>query len=67
MYYNSLPRRAKREEICPRCPVCKNECETICFDRYGNISGCDVCTETKDAWDVPECLPAWFVRKSECP
>lgn len=41
----------------PICPVCGEECETIYQDRYGTYVGCDVCVETKDAWEVSECFP----------
>ena len=41
----------------PRCPVCGEECETIYRDRFGTYVGCDICMETKDAWEVPECFP----------
>ncbi len=26
-------------------------------DRYGVYVGCDVCMETKDAWEVSDCFP----------
>lgn len=26
-------------------------------DRYGAYVGCDVCMETKDAWEVEDCFP----------
>lgn len=57
MYYNSLPRRAKREEVYPRCPVCGEECETVYLDHCGSYAGCNVCMDPRDAWDVPECFP----------
>ena len=41
----------------PHCPVCGEECETIYLDRYGAYVGCDVCVETKDAWEVSDCFP----------
>ena len=46
-----------KEPDYPRCPVCHAECSTIVYDLHGEISGCDVCSEEKDAWDVPECCP----------
>lgn len=45
-----------KEPPCPICPVCGEECETIYKDRYGAIAGCDVCVETRDAWDCPACF-----------
>ena len=39
----------------PCCPLCGEECETIFFDRFGDLVGCDNCITTKDAWDVDEC------------
>ena len=44
-------------EVIPRCPVCGEECETMHRDRYGAYIGCDVCVETKDAWEVGDCFP----------
>jgi len=47
----------RKEPRCPRCPICGEECETIYKDRYGAYVGCDVCMETKDAWEVEDCFP----------
>lgn len=46
-----------KEPEYPRCPVCGKECETLYSDRHGSYIGCDVCIETIDAWEVPECFP----------
>ena len=46
-----------KEPKYPRCPVCGEECETVYRDRFGTYVGCDICMETKDAWEVPECFP----------
>lgn len=46
-----------KEPRCPRCPICGEECETVYKDRYGAYVGCDVCMETKDAWEVEDCFP----------
>lgn len=46
-----------KDPRCPRCPICGEECETIHKDRYGAYVGCDVCMETKDAWEVEDCFP----------
>ena len=48
---------AGKEPQYPHCPVCSAECETIYQDRYGAYVGCDVCMETKDAWEVADCFP----------
>lgn len=39
----------------PQCPVCRNVCEHVFIDRYGDICGCDVCGNWVDAIDVEEC------------
>ena len=41
----------------PRCPICGQECETIYKDRALDIVGCDMCEESKDAWEVSDCFP----------
>lgn len=41
----------------PHCPICGAECETMVKNRFGAYVGCDVCTETKDAWEVDLCFP----------
>ena len=46
-----------KEPRYPRCPVCGEECETMYRDHYGAYVGCDVCMETKDAWEVSDCFP----------
>ena len=46
-----------KEPDFPRCPVCGEECETVYRDQYGAYVGCDVCMETKDAWEVEDCFP----------
>ena len=46
-----------KEPHYPRCPICGEECETIYKDRYGAYVGCDVCMETKNAWEVEDCFP----------
>lgn len=46
-----------KEPTYPRCPICGEDCETMYKDRYGAYIGCDVCVETKDAWEVPDCFP----------
>ena len=46
-----------REPVQPRCPICGEECETIYQNHLGNYVGCDVCTEIRDAWYVPDCFP----------
>lgn len=35
----------------PVCPICGRECETIYYDKYMDVVGCDECIETRDAWD----------------
>ena len=45
-----------KDPVYPRCPVCGEECETIYKDRFGRCVGCDVCMETKDAWDYAPCF-----------
>ena len=45
------------KERWPICPICGQECETVYRDRYGAYSGCDVCSEVIDAWNVPDCFP----------
>lgn len=49
------PRRKK--PVWPRCPVCGEECETIYRGWHGSYIGCNVCVDTKDAWEVDECFP----------
>ena len=44
-----------KEPRYPRCPVCGEECATMYRD--GVYVGCDVCMETKDAWEVSDCFP----------
>lgn len=46
-----------KEPPMPHCPVCGAECETIYRNRSGECVGCDVCMNTLDAWDAPECFP----------
>lgn len=46
-----------KEPQYPHCPVCGKECETIYRHTSGLFIGCDVCIETKDAWEVAECFP----------
>ena len=46
-----------KDPVYPCCPVCGEECETMYRDRYGAYIGCDVCVETKDAWEVELCFP----------
>ena len=46
-----------KAEQYPRCPACGEECETVFQDRFGAYIGCDVCVETKDAWEVDACFP----------
>lgn len=42
----------------PYCPICGQECEFIYRSvRTLEIFGCDVCVETKDAWEETECYP----------
>ena len=38
-----------REDDNPICPVCGWECETLYRNENGDVLGCDVCIETKDA------------------
>ncbi len=45
-----------KEPEYPKCPVCREECETVYRDSYGTYVGCDVCLEEKDAWKVKECF-----------
>lgn len=45
------------EPAYPICPICGEECETMYKNRYGAYIGCDVCVETKDAWEVDDCFP----------
>lgn len=49
--------RMERSPAAPAAPICGEECETIYKDRYGAYVGCDVCMETKDAWEVEDCFP----------
>ena len=46
-----------KAEQYPRCPACGKECETVYRDRLGAYIGCDVCVESKDAWEVDVCFP----------
>lgn len=46
-----------KKEQYPICPACGEECETVYKDRHGTYIGCDVCVETKDAWEVDLCFP----------
>ncbi len=46
-----------KEPAYPHCPVCGEECETVYIDRTGDCVGCDICMNTKDAWEAPECFP----------
>lgn len=46
-----------KEPIYPRCPVCGEECETVYRNIYLDIVGCDVCLESKDAWEMSNCFP----------
>ena len=47
-----------KEPVSPHCPICGEECETIYRERYGGLYvGCNVCVETKDAWEVSDCFP----------
>ena len=46
-----------KKEQYPHCPACGEECETVYKDRFGAYSGCDVCVEIKDAWEVDVCFP----------
>lgn len=41
----------------PVCPRCKEECETIYYDKDWNICACDVCLNQSDAYDEPNCFP----------
>lgn len=43
-----------KKEVCPICPVCGEECETLYRDSNGEYVGCDVCVEVKDAWELIE-------------
>lgn len=36
------------------CPICGEECDTIYFDRNGEIFGCEECIKTRDAYDWAE-------------
>ena len=47
----------QKKFMVPICPICGEECATIYRDRCGAYIGCDVCVETKDAWEDPECFP----------
>lgn len=38
----------------PRCPVCGEECETIYYGKWMDIVGCDMCLETRNAWEWAE-------------
>jgi hypothetical protein len=40
----------------PCCPLCGEECDTLFYDRFGDIVGCDNCVTTRDAWEVAECF-----------
>ena len=46
-----------RKPTYPSCPFCGKECETMYKNRHGAYIGCDVCVETKDAWEVDLCFP----------
>ena len=49
------PRRKKHDY--PRCPVCGEECSKVYRDWYNRIVGCNVCADTRNAWEVYECFP----------
>lgn len=40
------------EPAYPRCPVCREECETIYKDKDFSIVGCDNCLRSVDSWEV---------------
>ena len=36
------------------CPICGEECDTIIYDRYGEIVGCNQCIRERDAYEWAE-------------
>ena len=36
------------------CPICGQECDTIYFDKYGNLFACDSCLRRQDSWEWAE-------------
>lgn len=38
----------------PVCPVCKEECDTLIRNIYGDVVCCDVCEDRIDAWEWME-------------
>lgn len=46
-----------KEPTHPHCPVCGAECDTIYWDKSGEIFGCDECVEANEAWETNECFP----------
>ena len=54
-----------KEPAQPHCPICGETCETIYQNSFGNYVGCDVCTKTRDAWDIPDCFPEYEYEKGD--
>lgn len=36
----------------PICPECDCECDTLYFDKKGNLLGCENCITARDAWEL---------------
>ena len=36
------------------CPICGEECDTIFYDKNGEIFGCEQCIQKKDAYEWAE-------------
>lgn len=41
----------------PHCPSCGQECDTVYYSiETGMCVGCDVCLESKSAWECEDCF-----------
>lgn len=41
------------------CPVCGETCETIYYDKFGEMVGCENCVTRKDAWEALNNASNW--------
>ena len=39
-------------EEAPVCPECGEPCDTLYFNAFGDVIGCDNCITARDAWDL---------------
>ena len=36
----------------PECPVCGEACDTLYYNKNGDVVGCNECVTAYDAWDL---------------